>query len=238
LTISYRRDSSAWFPSGVFRPLSSKDSVYNETFARKLLSKKTRPVAWFAGECKTFSKRENYVNALQKQITVDKYGNCGTLKCDRLNNECWTQLSSNYWFYLAFENSVCNDYVTEKFYESAAQFVIPIVLKRSLLKNLAPNNSFIAVDDFKSAEALANHLKYLMKNVDKYLLHFEWKKTQTVHIGPWRHQVAPPQLPDLGWCKICDRVASGDHYNAVKDIKKWWVDDGGCDPNYLSGHLG
>lgn len=34
----------------------------------------------------------------------------------------------DYMFYLAFENSICADYVTEKFFNAMKRDVIPIVL--------------------------------------------------------------------------------------------------------------
>ena len=61
--------------------------------------------------------RDKYVKKLLKYIKVDVYGDCsGNFGQD---NQC--QASSNcndifstFKFYLAFENSVCTDYITEK----------------------------------------------------------------------------------------------------------------------------
>ena len=50
---------------------------------------------------------------LQKYITVDIYGSCGPLKC--WGDQCDDTLDNDYKFYLAFENSLCYDYITEKF---------------------------------------------------------------------------------------------------------------------------
>lgn len=48
---------------------------------------------------------------------MDIYGSCGPLKCSRLNTKkCFQLLNQDYKFYLAFENSNCRDYITEKFY--------------------------------------------------------------------------------------------------------------------------
>lgn len=173
----------------MIRQRIAQDPPYNENIALQYYRNKSRPIAWFASFCSTFSKREKYAEALNKHIKIDIYGACGPLYCDRMKNDCWKLLSIKYWFYLAFENSICKDYVTEKFYESAAQYVVPIVLKRSLLENLAPSHSFIAVDDFNGTQQLADYLKYLMKNSDAYLRYFDWKKTHSVHIGPWRSLV-------------------------------------------------
>ena len=54
---------------------------------------------------------------MKKLVDVDIYGKCGKLKCSRTNEtECYLQVEQNYKFYLSFENSVCEDYVTEKFF--------------------------------------------------------------------------------------------------------------------------
>lgn len=76
----------------------------------------------------------------------------------------------SYHFYLALENSICQDYITEKlWYSGYSKTVIPIVLKRKLVEPYVPPNSFIAFDDYKNLEEMAKHLKQLMSNKDEYL---------------------------------------------------------------------
>lgn len=77
----------------------------------------------------------------------------------------------SYYFYLAFENSICQDYITEKLWNHGyGHDVIPITLKRSIVERYVPPHSFIAVDDFKTIRDLANYLKYLMNNLSAYKL--------------------------------------------------------------------
>lgn len=70
---------------------------------------------------------------------------------------------------MAFENSVCRDYVTEKLFKRMEQLLIPIVLKKSIYKRILPPGSFIAADDFLSPEDLAHYLLYLEKNRTEYM---------------------------------------------------------------------
>ena len=81
--------------------------------------------------CETFSRRELYVNELTKYINIDIYGSCGNyfnqkgarvLKDPCKNyidnkDECIHKLFNSYKFYLSFENSLCNEYITEKFWK-------------------------------------------------------------------------------------------------------------------------
>lgn len=79
-------------------------------------------------------------------------------------------LGFSYHFYLALENSICVDYITEKLWNQGYGYtVIPIVLKRKLIEPYTPPNSFIAFDDYKSAKEMATHLKQLMDNKTEYM---------------------------------------------------------------------
>ena len=77
--------------------------------------------------------------------------------------------ADNHFFYLAFENSVCQNYVSEKFW-NVKKLIVPVVLSRRIFANLSvPNNSIIAVDDFSNAKELADHLKMLAENKHLYM---------------------------------------------------------------------
>lgn len=78
--------------------------------------------------CNAVSKRKAYLNELENYIDVDVYGNCG-LSCQ--SNEtlsCKEILAAKYKFLLAFENSICKDYITEKFFDILNYNVVPVVL--------------------------------------------------------------------------------------------------------------
>ena len=41
---------------------------------------------------------------------------------------CFGKVAEQYWFYLAFENSICNDYISEKFWRSLDLKTVPVVM--------------------------------------------------------------------------------------------------------------
>ena len=57
----------------------------------------------------------------------------------------------DYKFYLSFENSICRDYVTEKFYKAIAFSTVPVVYGGADYKKTGvPKKAYIDVRDFAS----------------------------------------------------------------------------------------
>ena len=98
---------------------------------------------------------------------MDVYGQCGDLPCPKAargHDYCFEDLSANHSFYLAFENSNCVDYITEKFWRTLTKPTIPIVMGGGHYKKEAPPHSYIDVNDFPSVKSLADYLKQLLQN--------------------------------------------------------------------------
>ncbi|RXG68926.1 Galactoside 3(4)-L-fucosyltransferase, partial [Armadillidium vulgare] len=106
-------------------------------------------------------------------IKVDIYGLCGPFKCghsmygkdgyNSTTDKCLKKIGTNYMFYLAFENSFCTDYGTEKIYNLLYYPIIPIVFGGINYKEILPPHSFINAADF-SPFKLANYIKFLAQN--------------------------------------------------------------------------
>lgn len=148
-------------------------------------AKKSRQVAWTASHCSTNSHRELYVHELRKYIHVDIYGKCGnlSLKCSD-KARCGADVIQKYKFYLAFENTNCKDYLTEKIFRTLTMTVVPVVLggkSKADYSQTLPPNSFIYAKDFDSPQKLANYLHLLDTNDTLYNEYFRWKSAYQVY---------------------------------------------------------
>ena len=186
-------------------------------------SKKQKLVAWMVSNCGTHSQREHYVQELRKHISVDVIGGCGKVKCKRTDddkNRCMKDITKEYKFYLSFENSVCNDYVTEKFWNPLSfNNILPVVLGAGNYTKIAPTNSFIDAQKFESPGKLAEYLLYLDKNFEEYSSYFLWKTKFRVKSN--NHNVA--------LCKLCE--ALNDPHTPEKvysDMEEWWRGEAKC----------
>ena len=143
---------------------------------------------WMVSNCYPVNKRWKYVQALQKHIQIDVYGKCGThtlpnchlLKHAEAFHKCKAydeQVISQYKFYLAFENSFCEDYVTEKAFVATrgAFHPLPILMGGGDYEHYLPPNSYLDVRNFSSPEALVKWVRYLDQNDQAYNSYFRWK---------------------------------------------------------------
>ena len=127
-------------------------------------------------------------------------------------------LESKYKFYLSFENSFCDDYVTEKFFKVLNYDIVPIVLGGSNYSKLAPERSYIDSKNFRSIADLAEYLKYLDRNATAYAEYFEWKSHFRVM-----------QDYSTVFCQLCQALNYPDEPpKSYLDIFKWWRTDGHC----------
>uniref|UniRef100_A0A1I8BN94 Fucosyltransferase n=1 Tax=Meloidogyne hapla TaxID=6305 RepID=A0A1I8BN94_MELHA len=171
ITMTYRFDSDVYNPYDAFIPCNGKcnsDEYWTEKEVLDNVMKKTGFVMQVCSNCNVPSKREHIADELMKLIKIDFFGTChnGT-PCDY--NNCYNKQLERHMFHLAFENSVCKGYVTEKFW-SLKHLSVPIVLTRRLFdSSKVPDNAYIAVDDFNNINELADYLLYLQKNRTAYL---------------------------------------------------------------------
>ncbi|KAI6198712.1 Glyco-tran-10-N domain-containing protein [Aphelenchoides besseyi] len=131
---------------------------------KSIVLNKTEPAFAVVSHCRTNSHREDYFDTFKLLYPelLNLYGNCYT-EMSRSKRDMAKKMATHH-FYFAFENAICNGYVTEKFIERARGLVVPVVLRRSDYRTLLPDDSYISADDFDMMHELADYLKYLMKN--------------------------------------------------------------------------
>lgn len=174
-TMSYRRDSTVFAPYGSFierqvmndiRPFSKRKKFAYAVFSR----------------CNDIGKRYRVIKELQKYIDIDIYGSCGSFKCDTKSQGCLsTNHAQDYLFRFSFENSHCQDYVTEKLWFPLQQGVIPVVnWVRGQEETRVNTSHMINLYDFRTIKDLADYLKSVAANETLYNSYLTWRKTLDV----------------------------------------------------------
>lgn len=226
--MTYRMDSDIPVPYG--RTVLS-EKFRNQSFFHSELKRKKKLAAVMGSNCAGSNGRWNYVRELKLLLgkDLDIYGHClngDTTTCPgHFNKDC--DILNEYKFYLAFENSNCREYLTEKvFWNGYKKFAIPVIMgaPREDSERLLPPNSFLHVSDFSNSSALANFLKYLHRNDDNYLKFHEWRSKYVVinehgYFGSLsRH-----------YCRICEAL----HYNSMEakvydNFENFWSKKSDC----------
>ena len=187
---------------------------------KNYLENRTKTAIAFISNCHGMRRyRMRLINNLKKHIDVDIYGRCGK-PC---NPNCFSLLPK-YKFYLAFENSICEDYITEKTYRNALMNeIVPVIISGANLSNPAvvPPKSFINGLDFKKAVDLANYLKQVGSNHQLYNEFFKWRNNWTIVLRGTSH------IP----CDICDKLYKPNQTIKIyHDISGWFSSSENCKP--------
>ncbi|KAI6198790.1 Glyco-tran-10-N domain-containing protein [Aphelenchoides besseyi] len=208
MTVGYMRSMDIFKPYDAMIKQKTTTKQWEEIVKR--IKAKSKPAFIVYSHCNADSEREKYIAELQKYFPVDTFGKCGDGRCDKT---CMEQNIKDYHFYIAFENNICEDYITEKFYRSIKKLILPLVLNDSIYRDLVPKNSYIAVDTFKTVSELATYLQFLLDNNEAYLQHFEWTKEYSLN---------SPALFTRSYCEICRNAHDKNFHRVYEDIADWF----------------
>ena len=176
---------------------------------RNYLENRTKTAIAFISNCKR--PRLRAARKLKKYIDVDIYGKCGK----RCKPNCFSLLPK-YKFYMAFENAVCEDYITEKTYRNAfTNDIVPVIISGANLSNPAvvPPNSFINGLDFKRAVDLADYLKKIGSDPQLYNKFFKWRDEWSIIDG------GTYRIP----CDVCNKLYEPmQGIKVYDDIEQWY----------------
>ena len=151
---------------------------YLEQLKIKHRLNRCKDVCMFISSTINNSHRLEYLKELSYYLKIDSYGkwmNNINIECDE-GYKTKLKIISEYKFTIAFENSIVNDYVTEKFYEPLLVGSIPIYMGAPNIDDYSPSSdAFINVNDFFSPKELAQAVKDICNNTNLYQSFFMWK---------------------------------------------------------------
>ncbi|ALC50016.1 FucTC [Drosophila busckii] len=228
LTMSYRLDSDIVWPYARLLDKQTRAQVapsaaphwrqppavgaWNDSDVWRLWPTKSKMAAWFVSHCETLSLREKLAAALEQHLQLDIYGKCGKLSCARGDPHCDNMLDTDYKFYLAFENSLCEDYVTEKLYGALQRNIVPVVFGGADYTRFLPPHSYIDAEQFESVDELAAHMDFVASDVYEYMSYFWWREHYSIgNASPF--------------CDLCAKLHATNWLHkrqAYADIEAWW----------------
>lgn len=204
LTVSYRRDADISIPYGELQPQDQKVKDYPIN--------KSHLVCWVVSNYRSAHKRSQVFQQLKAIVPVKVYGRWNKTP---LRTADLVPTISQCYFYLAFENSLSKDYITEKLWKNAYQAgAVPIVLgaSREDYKEVAAPDSFIHVDQFASVKELARYVQELAADRKHYEEYFKWKLKWRVKLyTDWRERL----------CKICTQYDRLPQWKVYSDLDGW-----------------
>jgi hypothetical protein len=169
-------------------------------------SNDTLAVAWISQTCE---RHNGFLQRLMNLIKVDSMGGCHRNRDEKDHpgvkvtdhDSIWwgkdtpvpTQgsgvrkmlMAAHYKFYISLENTVIDDYVTEKFYEGFLTDSLMVYLGAPNARRYAPApHSFIHALDFDGPESLAAHMLELAADPARYHAYFAWRAARPVQVTP------------------------------------------------------
>ncbi|XP_037019360.2 alpha-(1,3)-fucosyltransferase 4 [Artibeus jamaicensis] len=212
-TLSYRADSDVFVPYGYLYPRTHPSDQPQGLVPP--LARKRGLVAWVVSNWDERQARVRYYHQLRQHVSVDVFGKGGNRR--PVPDIGLLHTVARYKFYLAFENSQHQDYITEKLWRNAfLAGTVPVVLgpNRANYERFVPRGAFIHVDDFPNASSLAAYLLFLDRNPAVYRRYFIWRRSYAVHITSFW---------DEPWCRACQAVQRAlDRPQSIRNLARWF----------------
>ena len=166
-------------------------------------------IAMFISNCGS-TWRYNYIKELMDYVHIDSYGECFhnmNMSSSRMKGSddfVTVKLnlikSKRYKFLISFENSVLQEYVTEKIWHAYLSQTIPIYHGTPDVYHQVPgNNTFIDAAKFTGPKDLAQYIMKVEANESLYKSYFKFDIRQTLNF----QKNCPPER--IG-CTICKHL--------------------------------
>jgi hypothetical protein len=199
LTMTHLRSSDAWSP---YFSLARADELSAPVPAKT----EPAPALQFTSAPQDHCGRLAYLTELMAHLPVDSYGkmlhnrDLGTPDQGRQSK---FDTVRHYKFYLAFENSIEPDYVTEKFFQALAAGTVPVYRGAPNIRDFWPGaECCIDAADFAGPAELAAYLQALDRDDAAYRRYHAWRAEGVS--GGFRQLFAPTSRPALA--RLCDLI--------------------------------
>ena len=217
MTSTFMPESDIYGPYGRYMP--RKSNISHGISEINSISSKTELILWYVSNCQTEQTkwRKAYVQELQQFVPIDIFGACGKSDPCKSSSDvqsCTKEMFHKYKFYLAFENCLCRQYVTEKFWRALHFGTLPIVLGSPMedMISLAPPDSFIHVDNFTSSQELAKYIQYLDSNNEAYNKYQKWRDHYELGSTPEHNTL----------CQLCKAAHEANIQPKTYKISQWF----------------
>ena len=222
-TMGFRKDDDIIIPTAIIHKGKFKEGFDPN---KNYLEGKTGEVTALMSACiyphRGYESRRRYIDFLTKHgLKIDMYGKCGK-DCDGMFSSC-SNVLKKYKFVLAFENSLCDEYITEKPYRNGLQLgVVPVIMSGANLSDpyILPPGSFIDAGQFSSVSALVAFLKKVGSDPKLYNKYFEWR-------NEWDFKIITEGEGKVEFkmdyfCPLCVKLYEDQTPKFVGNVRKWY----------------
>lgn len=170
----------------------------------------------FTSNCKNAGadSRLKYFEELMKHMTVHSYGKClhnteEPPAGKRSRNENKRRVLSKYKWYLAFENNIIKDYVSEKVYDGVLAGTVPVYYGTDGVDRLLPDGrAVVKVSDFSSPKALAEFLTGVGADKSKYEAYLAWKQQPPQSkVDAFQSVIDMTAYKYTSLCRVCHQLS-------------------------------
>ena len=249
--VHYNRESSWWGPKG--EALRKADNLFNWTMGfrhdnditiptavitkhpfkggfdpkKNYMEGKTGEIGALMSACiyyphPGYESRRKYIAFLESHgLKFDMYGKCGK-DCGGKFSAC-SQVLEKYKFVIAFENSLCDEYISEKPYRNGLMLgVVPIIMSGANLSdpNILPPGSYIDAGQFTSVSALVAFVKKVGSDPTLYNKYFEWRKDWDIDLIS--ENEGQEDFPKNYFCPLCTKLHEDSTPKIIGNVQEWF----------------
>ena len=221
-TMGFRRDDDITIPTAAIKRKQFKGGFDPN---KDYLLGKSKVLAGLMSSCSygdpLYNSRRQYIRYLKKHgLKIDMYGHCGK-NCGNFS-KC-SKILRKYKFVLAFENSLCDDYISEKPYRNGLQLgVVPVIMSGANLSDpyVLPPGSFINAAEFPRVSTLVEFLQKVGSDPKLYNKYFEWRREWDIQLIS--ENEGHEDFSKDYFCPLCIKLHEDDQPKSIENFQEWF----------------